>query len=339
MKSLGFMKMGIKAKIITAVLLAAVVVLICLAVSLMRDMLWTDTDEDILIDIPRGAGLGQIADLLEENEVIGYKTAFRVYEKLGRGRVYQSGPHTFKKGMSYGEVLDTLEKPGENFVVVTIPEGYELHQIAQLIKEKGLVDEDAFYEAVGSGDFSEYPYIAEIPRSENRLEGYLFPDTYTFERGQTAEQIIRMMLDNFNNKVYSAYRDSGTDKSLDEIVIMASIIEREAANDEERGKVASVFYNRLKIGMKLQSCATVQYIIKERKKVLSNKDTSIDSPYNTYMYAGLPAGPIASPGLSSVMAAINPEETDYYYFAAAADESHNVFSRTYEEHLNAAKEL
>ena len=126
---------------------------------------------------------------------------------------------------------------------------------------------------------------------------------------------------------------------MDEIIIMASIVEREAANDTEWGKVASVFYNRLKIGMKLQSCATVQYILKERKDVLSNKDIKIDSPYNTYKYDGLPIGPVASPGLGAVKAALYPEETDYLYFAATKDGSRNVFTKTGEEHLKTVKEL
>ena len=304
----------------------------------IRDAFWTDTNEAVLINIPKGAGINQIALILEEKEVIDYPLSFRIYERLSKGKVYHSGVHKFYKGMSYGEILEVLSEESHNTVMVTIPEGYEMEQIARLLEDNEVCTREDFYKA-SDEKFLEYPYLTDIKRTENRFEGYLFPDTYQFEKGQSAKTAIGIMLKAFDEKVYSVYKESGTSKSLDEIIIMASIIEREAANDEERGKISSVFYNRLKIGMKLQSCATVQYIIKERKKILSNSDIKIDSPYNTYMYEGLPIGPIASPGVNSVKAALNPEKTDYYYFAATADGSRNVFSKTGEEHMQTVKEL
>lgn len=147
------------------------------------------------------------------------------------------------------------------------------------------------------------------------------------------------MLKKFNDTVVPLYKQSGSTYSLDEIVTMASLVEREAANDSERGKVASVFYNRLEKGMTLSSCATVQYILKERKTILSTSDTKIKSDYNTYINKGLPVGPIASPGEKSVRAALYPEKTDYLYFAAKADGSANVFSKTGEEHMETVKRL
>ena len=171
------------------------------------------------------------------------------------------------------------------------------------------------------------------------MEGYLFPATYELMVGESEHDIINRMLTAFNQRIVPLYKQSGTSYSLDEIVTMASIVEREAANDSERGKVASVFYNRLKNDMAFGSCATVQYIIKERKDVLSNSDIKIKSPYNTYINKGLPIGPIASPGESSVKAALYPEDTDYLYFAARADGSENVFTRTNEEHLQVVQQL
>ena len=135
------------------------------------------------------------------------------------------------------------------------------------------------------------------------------------------------------------YSSAKTDLTLDRIVTLASLVEREAANDGERGKVASVFYNRLHNDMTLSSCASVQYILKERKKILSSSDVKIKSPYNTYINKGLPIGPIAAPGEKSVRAALWPETTDYLYFAARADGSENVFSKTGEEHMRIVKEL
>lgn len=335
----GFFKRQSKKQ--KCVCLAAAVLVAFVAVSffsLLCDAFWTDTSDEVYVEIPVGAGVSEIADILKENEVISYKTAFRVYEKLLGGEVYQSGTHKFFVGESYGEVIEALLKKSESAVSVTIPEGYEMRQIAELLEASGVCQAKDFY-AAAEGDFEEYPYIAEIPQRENRLEGYLFPDTYEFEMGSNARDVILTMLEAFDKKVYALYLKKEPQKSLDDIIIMASIVEREAASDSERAKVASVFYNRLKIGMKLQSCATVQYIIKERKDVLSVSDIKIDSPYNTYIYEGLPKGPIASPGVKSVMAAISPEKTDYYYFAATKDGSKNVFSKTGEEHLKRVKEL
>lgn len=331
-------KFNKKRLVISALVLIIALVLALSFISLARDAFWTDSSDAVLIDIPEGVGISQISVILEEKGVIDHRWAFRAYEKVFRQGTYHSGVHKFYKGMSYKEALDSLEISVHNAVMVTIPEGYEVSQIAQLLEDKEICTKDEFYKATYE-DYPDFPYLEDIKRTENNLEGYLFPDTYEFTRGQAAKSVVYAMLRNFHTKVYTHYIESGTSKSLDEVIIMASIIEREAANDEERGKISSVFYNRLEIGMKLQSCATVQYIIKERKKILSNSDIKIDSPYNTYMYEGLPVGPIASPGISSVKAAINPEETDYYYFAATADGSRNVFSKTGEEHMQTVKEL
>ena len=195
-----------------------------------------------------------------------------------------------------------------------------------------------FIDEVNHGSF-DYSFLSGIDRKDFRLEGYLFPATYEIVLGESEHSIINRMLDAFQLNILPLYEESKTDKSLDEVIIMAPIIEREAANDQERGKVSSVFYNRLEIGMTLSSCATVQYIIGERKDILSNRDIEIKSPYNTYKNHGLPYGPIASPGINSVKASLYPEETDYLYFAATKDGSYNVFSKTGEEHLNTVKEL
>lgn len=327
-----------KKNICMAVILVIAVCFLCMSIGLMTEIFWNDTEDAVLIDIPKGAGVVQIANILEENDVIDSPLVFRIYEKVFGGGVYHSGVHNFSVGMSYGQILASLETFIVDTVTVTIPEGYEIRQIAQLLEQNGVCTKSDFFDAQMES-CEEFEFLADAKDRENPLEGYLFPDTYEFERGQSAKSVIRTMLSNFENNVYSEYKKSGTDKTLDEIVIMASIVEREAANESEWGKVASVFYNRLKIGMKLQSCATVQYILKERKGVLSNADIKIDSPYNTYMYEGLPIGPVAAPGLGAVKAALYPEETDYYYFAATKDGSRNVFTKTGEEHLKTVKEL
>ena len=319
--------------------LAAIAVLIFLS-SVMFDVFGCGVDKKVGITVPEGASVTETAKILKENGVIKYETVFRIYEKLnGKGGTIQSGKHYLNVSDSYEEILKTLCSKSEEYKMITIPEGYELRQIAALLEENKITSAAEFLAEAQNGNFEEFEYIKTLKNRENRLEGYLFPDTYEFKTGTAAHSVILTMLKNFDNKVYSYYKESGTTKSLDELVKMASIVEREAAGESERGKVASVFYNRLKIGKKLESCATVQYILGERKTILSVSDISIDSPYNTYKYNGLPIGPISSFGISSFKAAVNPEKTDYYYFAATKDGSKNVFSKTGEEHMKKVKEL
>ncbi len=290
--------------------------------------------EEVSIEVSEGSGSSVIARQLKENRIIRFPLLFKLYARLQGDVIYQKGSHNVADSMSYADLLEVFSSAADmdEFTrKVVIPEGFELWQIVDLLVENGLGDKAAFYHEIENGVF-EFPFISQIPRTENRLEGYLYPDTYLFTTEESEHDILSRMLQAFNEKVVPVYHGHGTDKTLDEILIFASVIEREAANDEERPLVASVFENRLEIGMKLESCATVQYILKERKTVLSMEDIAIDSPYNTYLYEGLPQGPIASPGISSVLAALEPANTDYLYFLATADGEENLFSETFEEH-------
>ena len=327
---------------LTALILALLALL--LVVVLAWDMLGLTFGKgtEVMVKIPEGSSVREISAILKDEGIISHPILFRVYEKLGKGHTFQQGGHLVGKSMSYGEIIKKLTSAPEvgvyETVIVLIPEGYEARMIAAKLAEMGLVDEERFMDELQNGDF-DFDFIDEITRRENRLEGYLFPATYELLVGESEHSIINRMLTAFNERIVPIYEQADTDYSLDEIVTMASIVEREAANDSERGKVASVFYNRLKKDMTFGSCATVQYIIKERKDVLSNADTKIKSPYNTYINKGLPIGPIASPGENSVRAALYPDDTDYLYFAARADGSENVFTRTNEEHLQAVRKL
>lgn len=288
---------------------------------------------EIPIKIADGAGSSVIAKDLENAGIIDNATMFKIYAKITGEPLYQKGVHILNSSMSFGKIIKTLESaPHREEHKILIPEGYELYKIADVLEESDLINRDVFMREAQTGDF-DYSFIKDIPERENRLEGYLYPDTYIFTSDMTEREIIDTMLKNFEKKVISEYQKSHTDKSLDEIITLASIIEREAANDEERGKVASVFVNRLNKGMRLESCATVQYVLGERKSVLTNADTQIDSPYNTYKNSGLPIGPIASPGLKSIQAALYPENTEYLYFLAGEDLTHSLFATTFEEHL------
>lgn len=340
-KSINIIKKTSPAKLI-GVPLALVVLLWCVFALWDVFGITPGKGHQVMVKIPAGSTVLEIADILDDEGIIDHPMVFRFWEKLGRDNVFQQGGHLVGRGQSYGNIIKKLTSTPDvgayETVTVVIPEGYEARMIAKKLSDMGLVDEERFMEELEKGDF-DFDFISEIDRKENRLEGYLFPATYELLVGESEHDIINRMLTAFNQRIVPLYKQSGTSYSLDEIVTMASIVEREAANDSERGKVASVFYNRLKNDMAFGSCATVQYIIKERKDVLSNSDIKIKSPYNTYINKGLPIGPIASPGESSVKAALYPEDTDYLYFAARADGSENVFTRTNEEHLQVVQQL
>ena len=311
------------------VMIAAVIlVLLCVGLFVAGEYNSISIDGDIEITIPDGYGTAKIADSLlfkKSAQLSGYDKKMR------------SGRFTVADGMSYKDIMIMLSSKGEgNSVRITIPEGYEISQISEKLEEEGIVSAEEFYEALDME--YEYRFLEDIPDREVRLEGYLFPDTYSFKKGESAENVVKAMLDNFDKHFKEEYYDraSELEMTVDEIVTLASIIERETNNAEERKKVAGVFYNRLEQNMKLQSCATVQYALQERKPVLSVSDTKIESPYNTYVNYGLPVGPIASPGESCIEAALYPEETDALYFVLDSDGNH-VFSETFEGHVEAKK--
>ena len=290
----------------------------------------------VIVTVPEGAGTVRIAKELKKNSLINSEGFFRIMSKLrGKDGKYNFGKFEIPRGAGYEKIFDALTKPGEvmNAVKVTIPEGYEIYKIADLLEEKGLIDKDKFYYLVDYGNF-DYEFVKEIPQRESRLEGYLFPDTYKFVPNDEYG-IINEMLGRFE-QVYKKYEQEikDSDMTMDELITLASIVEREAQGDADRKLVSSVFHNRIKSPEYpyLQSCATVQYVLKERKPVLSVADTKIDSPYNTYINPGLPIGPIASPGEKAIEAAINPEKTDYLFFVMGSDGKHH-FSKTFDEHI------
>lgn len=316
--------------IITAVCLLAAAALIT-SFFAASDIAGVSKGTSITID--EGMTTARAAEILKDSGVIKFPLAFRLISRqLGYDTKIRPGVCTVTAGMSYKEILEGLTNAKAETVKVVIPEGYEAKEIAERLSD--LVSEEEFYKAM-SLDY-DYDFLKNLPSREFPLEGYLFPATYEFEIGISAEEIINTMLRTFDSHFTDEYKARAKElgKSIDEIVTLASIIERESNSGNDRAKIAGVFYNRLRINMKLQSCATVQYILKERKTVLSTEDTKIDSPYNTYLYSGLPKGPISSPGEECIKAALYPEDTDALYFVLGADGKH-IFSKTYEEHLKA----
>jgi UPF0755 protein len=217
----------------------------------------------------------------------------------------------------------------------TIPEGYTLKQIAKVFAEKGISGEEEFWRCIREGEFA-FSFLEGLPADEHRLEGYLFPDTYEIELDETLETVINRMLRRYEEK-WASLPSRSAALSDREILILASIVQIEVKLDAERPIAAGVFINRLDIHMLLQSCSTVQYYFEEPKYPLLTADTEIDFPYNTYIYAGLPPGPVCSPGFASLAAAMDPSETEYLYFVARDDGSGgHYFSKTLSEHNQAA---
>ncbi len=314
-----------------------VTVLVSIAfLSIAKDSNGVDLPSDITMEIQDGAGAASVADLLYDNNIIKHPLVFRIYSKTGGyDDSYQPGTITVKNGMSYTDILKAITSHDRNSTKITIPEGYTLKQIAQTVADAKLCTVDEFYSVLDPALY-DYRFLKELPQRYARLEGYLFPATYDIQPGATPQQIVDMMLktfdENFSDTYYARAQELGF--SVDEVITLASIIERETNADTERAKVAGVFYNRLEINMPLESCATVQYVLGENKPVLSVEDTQIDSPYNTYRNYGLPIGPIASPGTDCIKAVLYPEDTDAFFFVLGANGEH-IFSKTFEEHVKA----
>ncbi|MDR3120141.1 MAG: endolytic transglycosylase MltG [Clostridiales bacterium] len=304
--------------------------------------------ERMYIDIPRGSRTGDIADILEENGLIKYAQVFKILSKInGYDGSYKSGTHIVSKDLNYEELMMVL-KGNPEILRLTFPEGMNARQFYQSFSDSALTHGKELKQYIEAADTEfDYAFLAELPARPDRLEGYLFPDTYDFDLNATPKQIIAMFLDNFERKLTEEHyaRADEIGLTMDQVIILASIIEREAKSEADRFLVSGVFHNRLNSadeGMRrLQSCATIQYVYYQRNGIMlrriSDGNTKIVDPYNTYLHAGLPPGPISNPGISSINAALYPEETDYLYFVARGDGTH-VFSRTYEEHQAAILE-
>lgn len=271
------------------------------------------------IQIPKGASSKKIAKILHENGLINNTYYFLFYSKLsGQDSKFQYGDYTLNTGMTEEEISNILVTQGakRETLKFTIPEGYSIQQIAKKLANEKICKESDFMEAVNSVSY-DYKFIDQIPDRNIKLQGYLFPSTYEIYKDATAKDIVSIMLKQFDKVFKEEYYEKAQalGYTVDEVITIASIIEREVRVDTERETVAGVIYNRLKIGMKLQMCSTVMYALDKPRDRLLYADLDIDSPYNTYLYPKLPIGPIANPGQRSIEAALFPTDTDYLYFS------------------------
>lgn len=289
--------------------------------------------------IEKGDSVSKIASNLEKEGFIKGSAYFQIYvwQKKMQNKL-QAGEYEISSAMTIPEITNLLTggKVKSNEVSVLIPEGFQLEEIDRKFAENGLIDEGELieYNKNNNLDISKYEFLKDRSQKAVGFEGFYFPDTYKFFKNSTIEDIAKKMLDNFDAKFTQDLREEikNQNKNVYEIIILASIIEKEAGSAEDMRGVSSVFNNRLKIGMNLESDATVNYIIKKGRTQATYEDLEVDSPYNTYKYPGLPPAPISNPGPEAIKAAINPERTDYYYFLTK-ENGEAVFSKTFEEHL------
>ncbi len=308
--------------------------------TLANDVLALDKEElSATITVDNSRDFESVVDQLMDTGIIRYKTVFRLFSSLANGsEKIQPGTYTLTTDMDYRAILNNLgsRSTSRNTTTVMITEGMTVHQIFQLLEEQGVSTVEALEETAANHNYN-FSFLLEIPLgSPTRLEGYLFPDTYEFYMGEDPKYVINKMLVNFDAKLTDELRQQIWDKgySIGQMMTIASMIEKEATLSD-RGNVASVIYNRLNYprgGTQgyLQVDATIQYVLPEGQTVTQADYDSVDSPYNTYLYKGLPPGPISNPGLGSIMAAINPERTNYFYYALGDDNLHHFFS-TYSE--------
>ncbi len=325
-------------KIINTIVILFILVVAGISFWVNEQLQPVDADQNkvIHVKVESRSTTNQIAHLLKQNGLIKNEFIFKVYSRItGLDKQLKAGEYALNSSFSLTEIINKIVNGSVQLCEFTIPEGYTVQQIANILEQKGLIQKEEFLNQVKIGDF-DFPYKNDVIQSEYRLEGFLFPDTYKIPDYYNEKQIIQMMLNRFLD-VYDSELVNKTKElnmSVFEAVTLASIIEREVRVPEERKIVSGVFHNRLKIGMPLQSCATVQYILGETKEALTTADTEKPSPYNTYLHKGLPPGPISNPGRASLEAAVSPEKVKYYYFCSKGDGSH-YFSITLAEH-NAA---
>ena len=291
--------------------------------------------EPVVVVIPSGTSFAETARLLEEAGVVSDAQRLRVLARFrGDARQVRAGEYLFEEAAVPDGVLDRLVAGDVRRYRVTIPEGFSLREIGSALTLAGFGESEAFGRLARDGEFLQGLGIAA-----DSLEGYVFPETYTFVAGMSAERMIRAMVQQMRLRLTPEIEEAARGFGLDthQLLTLASIIQKEAANREEMPLVSAVFHNRLRLRMPLQADPTVVYGIEDFDGVITRRHLDAVTPYNTYRIPALPPGPIASPGEDALRAAAFPAEADYLFFVAGGEGGH-VFSRTLEEHNRAVRE-
>ncbi len=280
--------------------------------------------------------VGYVAKQLKDAGIIKYKGLFQLYCSVSHAKT-KIDPGTYELSTNYDyRALVKKMQVGSGAMVttkVTIPEGYTMEQIFQKLEDENVCSYDDLMDAAANYSYN-YSFIDQSMQGDaKRLEGFLFPDTYEFYQGMQASSAINKFLENFHDRLTAEMLEKADERgmTMQEVVTVASMIEKEAANDDERAMIAAVIYNRIEAGMPLQIDSTIMYVLPEHKDVLTVEDTKIDSPYNTYQNKGLPPTPIANPGLASIKATLSPASTQALYYALDAESGTHKFFTNYGE--------
>ena len=339
----------VKAVVYIVAVIAVSVGLAVFIIGVGNDVFKFTSDEKIVtVTIPEYATIDDITDALYDAGAIKYKWAFKMWSNLktkGKNLEFAAGTYELSTSLNYDYLRMAFRKNTGSYeeVRITIPEGYTIDEIIDLFVSKGIGTKEGFVDAIQNYAF-DYPFLEGLTVSPDRiyrLEGYLFPDTYNFYKESSEVAVLKKMLDNFNNKFVEAYyaRCDQLGITVDEAIILASMIEKETRYADELGYVSSVFHNRLKYSATfpyLNSDATIMYAMQHdlggRPDSMTGEDTEYKTPYNTYKNKGFPPGPIANPGLNSIKYALYPNDTKYFYFVSDSN-GRMLFAQTEPEHL------
>lgn len=297
-------------------------------------------DEEI-IEVAEGDSFYGVLNKLSEEDKIKNEFLVKLYLKIrGIKPEVLAGTYKLDKSMTLDEIITLLSNDSTiGKIYITIPEGYTIDDIATELEEKNICSSEDFINSVKNYDLP--AYVSNNPNKRYNLEGFLFPDTYSFNENENADFVVKTMINRFEEvwqELVQSLNLSIADDEIEKIVNVASIIEKEAVVDSERSLISSVIYNRIAIEMPLQIDATVIYSYGYHIEKMYEKHLEIDSPYNTYMYYGLPIGPISNPGRASLMAALKPEKTDYLYYLLESEYTH-YFTDNYDDFLRRKEEL
>lgn len=297
---------------------------------------YTDADGNAKERAGHQVSVGYVAKQLKDAGIIKYKGLFELYCSVSHAKT-KIDPGTYELSTNYDyRALVKKMQVGSGAMVttkVTIPEGYTMEQIFHKLEDENVCSYDDLMDAAANYSYN-YSFIDQSMQGDaKRLEGFLFPDTYEFYQGMQASSAINKFLENFHDRITAEMLEKADERgmTMQEVVTVASMIEKEAANDDERAMIAAVIYNRIAAGMPLQIDSTIMYVLPEHKDVLTVEDTKIDSPYNTYQNKGLPPTPIANPGLASLKATLSPASTQALYYALDAESGTHKFFTSYGE--------
>ncbi|MDT2756597.1 endolytic transglycosylase MltG [Enterococcus asini] len=337
-------------KIVTIVVIALLIIGSILGFSIYSYIssglkpLDADNSKKITVEIPQGSSNKAIGEILEEDNVIKSGMVFNYYTKFNNLTGFQAGKYSLSPDMSLDEISDALVNGngGAADVKVAIPEGYDVDQIGDAIEKNlkikkeeflALMEDETFFEEL----HKEYPQLLDSAAAAEgvryRLEGYLFPATYDYYQGTDLKAFVTAMVDK-TNSVMAPYYQTITDKGLtvQQVLTLASLVEKEGNNENDRRKIAQVFFNRLAVDMPIQSDISILYALGVHKELVTYEDLEVDSPYNLYANKGYGPGPFDNPSEQSIKAVLDPQSNDYYYFVADIDTGQVYYASTLEEH-------